>query len=289
MSSPSSEGSHAGAEEGGEPLDGAQSFPGGPAPGSAPASADAPLEGNPPLDDLDTSVFPAPPAFFHRYTDRNLALPPDALIDDVPGELRPFLRADLDPPNVDWIVEEGSYSVFGETWPIDEKVPTLQEMGVPEMFDPNADRKASLQSLLRTLIVSYTQLLDALLAPPPSLAHPQPPLPDGRPPPSDSERLTEHMRLIAINMHYLINELRPARETLKAMMRAQIELRKAKTVAIRQRCFEITTTLSSLHTDVLAAASPTAPASSASATLSAADETLEALEKLRIIVDAMVR
>lgn len=238
MSSPSSEGSHAGAGEGGGPLDGAQSFPGGPAPGPAPASADAPLEGNPPLDDLDTSVFPAPPAFFHRYTDRNLALPPDALIDDVPGEPRPFLRADLDPPNVDWIVEEGSYSVFGETWPIDEKVPTLQEMGVPEMFDPNAgalsvspclagssssfhspcrivgpllhvDRKASLQSLLRTLIVSYTQLLDALLAPPPSLAHPQPPLPDGRPPPSDSERLTEHMRLIAINMHYLINELRP--------------------------------------------------------------------------------
>jgi hypothetical protein len=33
------------------------------------------------------------------------------------------------------------------------------------------------------------------------------------------------MRLICINMHYLVNELRPvqARETLKAMMQSQIE------------------------------------------------------------------
>lgn len=187
----------------------------------------------PPPDEFDTAIFPAPPAFYHRYTQRNLALPPDATISDVPGEPRPFSRADLDPPNVDWIIEDGSYAVFGETWPIDEKLPTLEDMGVAEMFDRDAgaphppslppvllqrrrlarsralivpahdtDRKTSLQSLLRTLIITYTQLLDALLTPPPSLAHPQPPR-------SDVERLTEHMRLVAINMHYLVNELRP--------------------------------------------------------------------------------
>lgn len=72
-----------------------------------------------------------------------------------------------------------------------------------------ADRKVSLQTLLRTLILTYTQLLDALLAPPPSLAYPEPTLPDGRPAPTDPERLTEHMRLICFNMHYLVNELRP--------------------------------------------------------------------------------
>ncbi|KPV71948.1 uncharacterized protein RHOBADRAFT_331, partial [Rhodotorula graminis WP1] len=134
--------------------------------------------------------------------------------------------ADLDPPNVDWIVEDGSYAVFGETWPIDEKLPTLQDMGHTRFTwpTPRTDRKTSLQSLLRTLLISYTQLLDALLTPPPSLAHPQPPR-------SDIERLTEHMQLVAVNMHYLVNELRPvqARETLKAMMRAQIDLRRAKT------------------------------------------------------------
>lgn len=199
-----------------------------------PAAAAPPQEdAQPPPPEFDTSLFPAPPAFYHRYTD----------------------DAHLDPPNVDWITQDGSYTVFGETWPVEETTPTLKEMGVPEMFDPDsgahrlslslsgtecrvadwdpparADRKLSLQSLLRTLILTYTQLLDALLTPPPSLAHPEPIAP------TDPERLTEHMRLICINMHYLVNELRPvqARETLKAMMQSQIDLRRRKTAAIKQ-------------------------------------------------------
>lgn len=92
----------------------------------------------PPPDELDTSIFPGPPAFYHRYTSANLALPLDATISDESGEPQPFKRSEMEPPNVDWIVEEGNYSVFGETWPVDEKVPTLEEMGVQEMFDRNA-------------------------------------------------------------------------------------------------------------------------------------------------------
>lgn len=88
-----------------------------------------------PLDDFDTSLFPAPPVFYHRYSDANLALPLDSVIADVPGEPKPFSRRELEPPNVEWIVEDASYSVFGETWPVEEKTPTLAEMGVPEMFD----------------------------------------------------------------------------------------------------------------------------------------------------------
>ncbi|BGP51612.1 hypothetical protein JCM10450v2_007562 [Rhodotorula kratochvilovae] len=276
MSSPSSVGSPASQGELHAASNGAVALP---------APDDTAPPPAPPPDDFDTAIFPAPPAFYHRYTAGSLALPPDATIADVPGEPRPFLRADMDPPNVEWITEDGSYAVFGETWPIDEKLPTLEDMGVAEMFDRNADRKSSLQSLLRTLVLTYTQLLDALLTPPPSLAHPQPAR-------SDPERLTEHMRLIAINMHYLVNELRPvqARETLKAMMRAQIDLRRAKTAAIKQKCTEITSTLSTLHADVLSAASPStvlaAVASSpADRALSAADYDL--LAKLRARVDAL--
>ncbi|BGP20020.1 hypothetical protein JCM10213v2_008155 [Rhodosporidiobolus nylandii] len=212
-------------------------------PSSSPPNAHAfeleqpPQDASPP-EEFDTSFFPAPSPFYLRYTSRNLALSPDALIADVPGEPAPFKRSEMEPPNVDWIVEDGSYGVFGETWPVEEKVPTLEEMGVKEMFERGADRKASLLTLLRTLIVTYTHLLDSLLTPPPSLAHPRPPLPDGSQAPTDPERLTEHMRLVAINMHYLVNELRPvqARETLKGMMRSQIELRKAKTAAIKHHC-----------------------------------------------------
>ncbi|GAA6055266.1 hypothetical protein JCM3770_001516 [Rhodotorula araucariae] len=271
MSSPSSAGSRA------SPT-GLGAEPNGAADPAAPPPA-------PPPDEFDTAIFPAPPAFYHRYTTHNLALPPNASIADVPGEPCPFPRAELDPPNPDWIIEDGSYAVFGETWPIDEKLPTLEEMGVAEMFDRDADRKASLQSLLRALIVTYTRLLDALLTPPPSLVHPQPAR-------SAPERLTEHMRLIAVNMHYLVNELRPvqARETLKAMMRAQIDLRRAKTAAIKQKCAEITSTLSTVHANVVAVASPASPAVTASPAdraVSAADDALDLLAKLRARVDAL--
>ncbi|GAA5989979.1 hypothetical protein JCM10908_002406 [Rhodotorula pacifica] len=303
MSSPSSDGSieadvlpAAGTQADGAEQPPAQSGGVETAPDAAPPQA-APPAGAPPADDFDTSLFPAPPVFYHRYTDENLAISdPATLISNVPGEPRPFARRELDPPNVEWIVQDGSYSVFGETWPVEEKMPTLQEMGVPEMFDRGADRKVSLQSLLRTLILTYTQLLDALLAPPPSLAHPEPTLPDGRLAPTDPERLTEHMRLICINMHYLVNELRPvqARETLKAMMQSQIDLRKRKTAAIKQRCADITAKLATLQSETVKAAHVT-PAkqanrldpSPAEAAATAAQEALDIFAKLRQRAEAV--
>ncbi|GAA5979360.1 hypothetical protein JCM11641_005012 [Rhodosporidiobolus odoratus] len=261
-------------------------------PAAAPPALEQPAQEQPSPEEFDTSFFPAPSPFYLRYTSQNLALPADALVSDVPGEPEPFLRGDMEPPNVDWIVEDGSYSVFGETWPIEEKVPTLEEMGVKEMFERGTNRKASLQTLLQTFIVTYTQLLDAILAPPPSLARPRPPLPDGSQPPTDPERMTEHLRLIAMNMHYLVNELRPvqARETLKMMMRSQIELRKVKTAAVKQRCATIRSTLSTLHANVShtsSNASSTPSANRVEVDLVVADEATEILRRLQEQVDAL--
>ena len=104
-------------------------------------------------------------------------------------------------------------------------------------------------------------------------------------------------------------------------MRAQIDLRRAKTVAIKQcvslrprlrgrsacrrrlryqcwafgahaslvrrKCAEITATLSTMHSDVLTAAAAPAAASPADRALSAADDALDFLAKLRARVDAL--
>ncbi|KAL8279881.1 hypothetical protein RQP46_007731 [Phenoliferia psychrophenolica] len=227
---------------------------GGGAGGGSPApSAKSANDG----DDLDSSFFPAPAVYYKRYTTANLALPLDAAV-VVPGEEPACTRADLEPPNPAWVVERGNYSVFGETWPVEEVLPSLEDMGVKEMFARGADRTTSLQTLLQALLVSYTTLISALLSPPPSLPSLPPPGPNGELPPTEPERLVEHIRLISINMHHLVNELRPvqARETLKTMMRSQIETRRAKTAAMKQKCAELRATLATLKTDLTTSSLP---------------------------------
>lgn len=210
-----------------------------------PDSAALPPGDEQPADDsLETSFFPAPAPYYTRYTSDNLSLPLTASIQLPTGQ--EISRAELEPPNIDWIVEEGNYSVFGETWPIEEKLPTLAEMGVRELFDPTVgkfqlfrspfwrrlipfalllytctDRSSSLLNLLRTLLLTYTQLLTSLLSPPPSLTSVPPGAPE---PPTDPERLVEHTRLIGVNMHHLVNELRPVQVRLPRVARRSILL-----------------------------------------------------------------
>lgn len=110
---------------------------------SSPSSAGSPeahannAEDQPPAPgseaDLDNSFFPSPPAFYKRYTTASLALPPSAPLPAIEGLLA-CTAAELEPPNPEWIVEGGAYQVFGETWPVEEVLPTLEEMGVTEMF-----------------------------------------------------------------------------------------------------------------------------------------------------------
>lgn len=59
------------------------------------------------------------------------------------------------------------------------------------------------------MLVTYFQLVKALQKPPPSFAEPPRKNEDGSDAPTEPERLVEHMRLIGVNMHHLINELRP--------------------------------------------------------------------------------
>ena len=86
------------------------------------------------------------------------------------------------------------------------------------------------------MLRTHLDLVNTLLLPPPTMQAMEQPY-------SDVGQLIEHIKVAGINMHYLVNELRPvqARETLKVMMRAMIDDRKAKTEALKG-CDPATTT-----------------------------------------------
>lgn len=150
----------------------------------------------------NTSVFPPPPAVYAQFTEENVLwrsvlhdeferaglahayaaaapderramqtqLLTDACARDAHGAPMPALPDtdlhELEPPNVAWIEEDGGYQLFGQRWPIPEATPSLEALGIRRMFpDEPFDRTEALETLLRTLLLTYVQLTNDLLRP----------------------------------------------------------------------------------------------------------------------------
>ncbi len=127
------------------------------------------------------------------------------------------------------------------------------------------DRKATLLSLLRSLLFTYFKLTGALQAPPrdyiatipdPSIppqsyAH----LPPEQHPPgiqvwkNEAADLSEFIRMISINMQHLLNEMRPAQaaDELRGMMRDQLDRRRKETTLIRERCAQMKESIAAIR------------------------------------------
>ena len=199
-----------------------------------------------PVDALADSFFPAPPAAYRRYTSANLALAAELEAADagatdeawadrqrrVLGERAPDfdLRELVTAPDASWLAAEGGFESFGQRWPLEDPLPTLADSGVAQLYDAALDRREALRRLLQTLLLSYLQLVHSILQGPPSIVH------HAADETTNGQRLIAHIRTTAINMHHLCNELRPvqARETLKSMLREQIDERKRRTDELRQ-------------------------------------------------------
>ena len=83
-------------------------------------------------DDQLRNPYPSPPSHFSRYTDENLKLlstlgsrssqfsPTASQHDILAGEsnVPDWALKDLEKPRVDWILEDGEFTVYGDPWPV---------------------------------------------------------------------------------------------------------------------------------------------------------------------------
>ncbi|KAI5778417.1 MED7 protein-domain-containing protein [Geopyxis carbonaria] len=163
-----------------------------------------------------TSAFPDPPPFYKHFTPENLTahksrtatstpLPPDSPLS--------YLTPPPLPPS-------GSYRTFGEHWTFPARHPTLEENGIPRLYDASAaspsspTRMIELRRLTKSMLLSYLELVGVL-----GFA------------PGEFGAKTKDIQDILYNIHHLINQYRPhqARETLCLLMEAQLERTRRQT------------------------------------------------------------
>ena len=154
-----------------------------------------------------------------------------------------------------------------------EKIPSLEELGGHQLYpqDPSVDRRPALRSILRSILVTYSKLLDSLLAPPPTSSSQLE---------AEWKQHLEWINILAQNIMAAANYLRPvqARGNLELMMRWQLELRREETKAIhtcvplaliplcmrsqsrvRRKCDALEAQLAELRMSAQGLASPTVP------------------------------
>lgn len=151
----------------------------------------------------------------------------------------------MDPPRVELTEAKGDYTCFGEQWPVNESLPSLEEMGMSRVYPVGedgkpVDRPAILQTLLRTMLKTYLGLVDVIMAPPNEYLATDTDPATGQIVSQDwrftSQDMARQINDLSINFMHLLNESRPiqAREQLRTMMQDQLNRRRQETDLIRR-------------------------------------------------------
>ncbi|TFK30836.1 hypothetical protein FA15DRAFT_699260 [Coprinopsis marcescibilis] len=205
--------------------------------------------------------FPSPPSHYTKYSSHNLKLlallkdrlPLDADISTVnqrdllsdQKDLPDWDLVQLEKPRVDWILDEPEpyYEVYGERFPVKEKPPsTLAELGGGTQLyssNPADDRRPTLVAILKSLLVTYSNVIALLVE--------SPPADDAVP---EWQRQVEWIVLLSQNLTNAANNIRPmqARFNLELMMKRQLELRREETKSIHAKCDALEAKLKELRT-----------------------------------------
>mmetsp|Transcript_49493 Transcript_49493/g.82295 ORF Transcript_49493/g.82295 Transcript_49493/m.82295 type:complete len:188 (+) Transcript_49493:35-598(+) len=149
------------------------------------------------------SAFPPPPAYFRLYEEDGPPSPKRRKLPPPP---------ELPPP--------GNYTMFGETYTTEDKLPSLADDGRQQLYSnaPDADMKQELRKLVRSLLLHSLRLVDVLVE------HP-----------SQFRTKVQDIELLLVNVHHLLNSFRPhqARELVIDVLRAQINRKKELTQLIQ--------------------------------------------------------
>ncbi|RKF63009.1 Mediator of RNA polymerase II transcription subunit 7 [Erysiphe neolycopersici] len=190
---------------------------------------------------------PEPPSFYQHFTPANIQWlntlyssqtgkkdahnfnTPPLRLPDLPLELR-FLQPPEPPTEL-----KGSFRCFGDVYYIKEELPTLQDMGVEQVYTPPStppsseshsqptqahhDRAFILKRLAKSLLLNFLELVSIMAT---NSSH-------------WAEKVQD-IRTLSVNFHHLLNEYRPhqARESLILMMREQLDHRRAEISGVEE-------------------------------------------------------
>ncbi|KAK3841344.1 MAG: MED7 protein-domain-containing protein [Linnemannia gamsii] len=182
------------------------------------------------------AAFPAPPYYYQRYAQPNLALLEKVKSDPTNPDLAvaldalPFPILALEPPPP---IKRGICWMFGRPWPVQDNLATLAEQGIEQLYPKGEiDRVKELKKLNHSAIFNFLDLVHVLATSPGEFA-----------------TKVDHIRVILINMHHILNEYRPhqARETLRLMMNDQLDRKRKETAALRKTCEDLRKKLAGLR------------------------------------------
>lgn len=187
-------------------------------------------------ESLISSLYPPPPAYYKYFTSENVnrAKELEASNGEIPEDAK-YLEF-LTPPRQP---EGETYRSFGNVWQFNDKIPQLEDMGIPQLYKPSDvpdgdDSQAkilALKKLIKSLLLNFLEVVGVMSVDP-----------------KEFSLKVEHIRTILINIHHLLNEYRPhqSRESLILLMENQVETKKNEILEIKRVCSEVEDKIKSL-------------------------------------------
>ncbi|BFZ54983.1 hypothetical protein PYCC9005_002021 [Savitreella phatthalungensis] len=98
-----------------------------------------------------SGAFPPPPSHYTLFTSANVAA-------HKAGELDETTAAYFHPPQI----PKESYTLFGQTWPVVDRIASLQESGIEQLFDDRVDVAENAKSLARSLLLKFLDIVQTM-------------------------------------------------------------------------------------------------------------------------------